>query len=296
MGSDWLTFRAGDVGKEMLCEWNEDTSKMASRICGREISVELILPTRNDAEVAWEHNLDLRGWIKIVGIEFKDKEEFEDQGVPIALPFDGVFLARNSGGIHPNRLVWDNCLVEKMGVRKVRPSSVHRRGAICWRIGLPNGNHIDVPVCIEGSRKLRYHAKQLARKLRELEFAKRMCGSDEGVYGEFSKTVFSKELLCEYDRKKLSERRNDNRECIIEESQNRLRRLNEQLNLHSSIPCVDEDDLCHRVVWSFPRWLQHRIVRRLHEWINVNSKNGLNDQVLSIADICYGLVPLAGKG
>ena len=106
---DWLTFR--DLDTDTITSWERETSSAISLVSERDIKIKLLLPTCDDARMAWENNVNLLGCIKFYG-EYEGRFE-------LPLPFDGVFLARSSDGMHPNRLVWDNCLVEKPGVRLI---------------------------------------------------------------------------------------------------------------------------------------------------------------------------------
>ena len=142
-GVNWLTFWSDD--KDTIESWERETGAALSRILGkdnegreRKVTVRLCLPSQNDAEYAWEKNLDLTGKIEFDG-DVKGS-------ISVPLPFDGVFLSARYGHLRPSRLTWDSWLVERPGARFVFPRNNAAQSINpCkyeYRIGLPNGESI----------------------------------------------------------------------------------------------------------------------------------------------------------
>ena len=295
--NDWLTFRLGD--DEMPKDWNASTSDLLKKALGEDadVHVELQLPKHEDAACSWRGNFNLVGKIKFQGTV--------KGAADIALPFDGVFLARSFGAIHPNRLVWDNCLVEKLGVRLIRPTSIIHRNSIRFRIGLPSGNHFDIPLRMKRSGEaFNDKVRRFGRLVQELRLASEVYRS---AYPEWIWTTLFSELLLKTDGKKSY--KDSDAKKVIAEAFNELfdtilthykvivgkdkhgKVISEYEHLKNHKDTYDQDDLAHRVVWSFPRWLQHRLCKRFFF-----RRDDIRKGNVALSDLLYGLVPLTGKG
>ena len=262
---NWLTFR--DYDTDTVASWEEKTSGAISRVSGRNIEVKLRLPTMDDARAAWENNVNLLGRIEFFG-------DFEG-GVEIALPFDGVFLARSANGIHPNRLAWDNCLVERPGIRLIRIKEEGDKDKnLLFRIGCVNGDSLDVPISAKkGSKKFSENTTKL------VNFAKRR---------QFDLSVnLQPECFPAWFRSVISDIRNEDPAPSGEGVLKRL--LGDVQKYKTVIEKFDREDIAHRAVMSFPKWLQYRLCDRFFCCKNVLGK-------MDVHDFLYALVPLVGKG
>lgn len=132
--ADWLTFREDD--NALIEAWKSTTGSMLSKVSGMEIEiVELHIPNKEEARIAWKNNVDLRGRITFAG--------GISGSIDVPMPFEGVFIGRNAKGT-THSLVWDSWLGEKIGIRHISvPASESRRNANVqeWRVGLIDGRH-----------------------------------------------------------------------------------------------------------------------------------------------------------
>ena len=280
---DWLTFRDSDA--ETTKSWEKNTGEMLCRLTGKSIAVSLHLPSKEDARTAWAQNVNLYG-----SIEFSGDYQGESY---LPLPFDGVFLARSSGKIHPNRLVWDNCLVEKPGVRLIRKDEKE------FRIGFANGGHFDIPCSLKRPKSANEENCSDEEKSELQKFknsAKNFKDHVERQKCEFSTVLlpdsypdwFHKEFMpiCE----RIASIKSDNEGGAVEDT---FEKILEVLQKHQDeMESFHQEDLDHRVVMTLPKWLQYRLCLRFYR-----CKDRLEGKKrVEIHDLLYALVPLVGKG
>lgn len=287
---DWLTFR--DWDRDTIESWEAKTSELIRRLPGgRAIEVKLHLPTKADALAAWENNVNLYGSIVLDG--WHDKEDCK---VDLPLPFDGVFLARSSGGIHPNRLVWDNCLVEKPGIRLIRSTEK------VFRIGFANGDHLDIPCSLKQPEKSdgANHSPEETKELKKnLDKFKKQAAKYAETFRKYAtKLEFSIALMHDsfpdwfrdgikpIREKVKSEKEGRDANVLGDEFEKFLKTLHEH---REELATFDLEDLKHRVVMTFPKWLQYRLCERFYQCKDSFDK-------VKIHDLLYALVPLVGKG
>ena len=84
--------------------WEREASECVSEICGKEIGVEIVLPTSNDAARASKKNENLYG-----SVNWHDNEG-HNCGVVELLPFHGVFILNNSRESRAQAAVWNSYL------------------------------------------------------------------------------------------------------------------------------------------------------------------------------------------
>lgn len=290
---DWLTFR--DWDRDTIESWEAKTSELIRRLPGgRDIAVNLHLPTKDDARAAWENNVNLYGSIVLEGWHDKEDCKFD-----FPLPFDGVFLARSSGGIHPNRLVWDNCLVEKPGIRLIRGNDGSEEK---FRLGFANGDHLDIPCSLKQPEKSdgANHSPEETKELKKnLDKFKKQAAKYAETFRKYStKLEFSIALMHDsfpdwfrdgikpIREKVKSEKEGRDANVLGDEFEKFLKTLHEH---REELATFDLEDLKHRVVMTFPKWLQYRLCERFYQCKDSFDK-------VKIHDLLYALVPLVGKG
>jgi len=97
--TNWLA-----LDDDLKPEWEREASVRASAIVGRSISVEIVLPTEEQAKDAYLCNEDLYGQLI-----WRD-ESNNGYGVWERLPFHGVFILHGSGDRYAQAAVWNSYL------------------------------------------------------------------------------------------------------------------------------------------------------------------------------------------
>lgn len=97
--SNWLV-----IDENLKPAWEREATKAVSEICAENIDVKVGLPNLKDARRAYEHNENLYGTIS-----WSD-ERGQTHGVYELLPFHGVFILNNQGGLHAQLAVWNSYL------------------------------------------------------------------------------------------------------------------------------------------------------------------------------------------
>ncbi len=254
-------------------EWNEHASKRLSRVLGRNVSVCLKLPSEQEASGCWANNRTLCGRIAITD----GGSRLAPHPMKIPLPFDGVFINRSDSGGRAQALTWASWLGEKPGVRLVFPASKGKRenrNKVELRIGFPNGVFAGILVSrIAGC--LTWDAKQ------------------EDV--ERFRETFSR--LCEaMPAGGLWDCEENGQSSIPEWLEPAFKKDGDVYDLvreHAEELCppLDQDDLSHRVLVSFPRWLELRLCCLLLQKTD-NGKLGFDfENRDTILDIRRRLVP-----
>lgn len=225
--------------------WEASAAKLASEIHGGDARVALDLPTLDEAVLAWRRNRDLFGTLKV---ELCGGRLIESQ---IHLPYRGVFIVRSRARGAAQRFVWNTWLGEREGWRLLRPNGVKEKGLddLVCRVGFPNGECVDVATA------------HLRRK--------------GGTPSPKSWIVDDYVLRLNADLSPAFRRQHPGLEGEISEFFSR------QLTQGLESVVLDQEDLAHRQLMTFPRWLLQAFRRRLQL-----IRKGVKDDF-------GGLVPLA---
>ena len=97
--ANWLV-----LDETLKPEWEREASKTVSEICRKKISVEIGLPTLEDAQRAYKKNENLYGTIS-----WSD-EAGNEYGIYVPMPFHGVFVLNNLGVRRAQIAVWNSYL------------------------------------------------------------------------------------------------------------------------------------------------------------------------------------------
>lgn len=147
----------------------------------------------------------------------------------VLMPFDGVFIL-SSENASPNAMIWTSWLAEAPGFRLVNPSVKTRRGKVEWVVGRPGG----LP-CVS-SRRLP------SSKIESWLW-------DYDAYGKLDELVRSI--------------RNNRDEAEWSDIQKAIKKFGRERPRASEL--LDEDDLEHKVLMTFPVWLKYNLCRLLRE-------------------------------
>jgi hypothetical protein len=231
--NDWLL-----LSESLRGSWCAEASHRLGETFGDEVQVELRLPTEEDAVCAWAKNTRLNGELTL-----SCREETVERQVPI--PFDGTFI--DSGLKSPRALVWENWLVERPGVRRVRRVRASQHVADEFWLAFPDGSHLAIP-CSEHDKKLNAFNKTLRdradRLFHHFPFSPLWTKSD------YPQTWFRDALAAIPSGRNSKTQRKDAILALLNE-----------LVLHASefSEPTDADDLGHRYLMTFPRWLIFRL-------------------------------------
>lgn len=248
--ANWLTFDS-----ESVKEWNDHVSAVLSQILGQDVSVRLRLPSKERAEKCWLGNRTLCGEIEILSNDDSNKSRTLS-GIPI--PIDGVFIVASEE--RAQALVWNSWLAEQSGVRFVYPAGKTKREdkkEIEFRIGFPDGSHARLSAKLpnDSNGRLQWDAssdedcERLQNLMDTMPFGSLWGGAQD-----------RKELVPEWLKEALNGKAKDVIEAVREHADELM-------------PPVDQDDLAHRVVVSFPRWLAFRLCKLLFEKHNEEKRN-----------------------
>ena len=116
-------------------EWEREASERVSALLAMKVAVGLTLPSKEDARLAWEHNLDLRGRITFI-------LDGREVSAPLVLPYKGVFVTRSRQTGHAQSLTWNSWFGENPGIRLVK--SIEKSNEYLVRIAKNDGRHVDV--------------------------------------------------------------------------------------------------------------------------------------------------------
>ena len=230
MKSNWLLFN-----DSMKDEWCEETARLLQRVLEKQdVKVALRLPTKEEAQRAFEYNMDLMGalHLEIGTVNFGD--------MPIPLPFAGVFLRQRTTVFEEEKctalpMVWNSWLGERMGFRYIKALT---DDAIYWRVGLPGGRFI-------GAR------------ITDSKFDNRTRVPD------LRKFCDSNELLPEWLFERTRNTWKKVHEYVVKESTKK--------NIQAE--AFDAESLDHRMLFTFPVWLRIRLCRiLLREETFINTK------------------------
>ena len=291
---DWLTFWPED--SETLMSWQRDVSSCLKCVSDSRINrVRLLLPSKEDAVLAWRDNLDLHG-----SISFKTKD-VEIGPYDIALPFNGVFVKRGVRGDSSNAYTWSSWLAELPGVCRVwsMTDAADRRTASI-RIGLLDGRFIELN-CVKKAQKM----------------GKTVAG-DEGQFDAEEKKQLQKIVSMKDEvRLLLAWANTDKRQRVyprwlldaltdvdtvlaipkIKKNSKEVRlalvRFADKVRNHADeLMIYDRDDLGHRMLVTFPVWLRYRILRRFLYLKSAHADSSLAEILSQLAD---GLVPVGSN-
>lgn len=291
--SNWLM-----LDSESEKAWNEHASAWLSNVFGKSIFVRLRLPSEEMTRDCWTNNLTLQEGISYG--ENKDRrcgiDILDDVGklllkLKLPLPFDGVFVESSEKSGYAQALVWQSWLGEKPGVRLVYPAGRAKREVehkVELRIGFPDGSYAKICATekdgrLDWPRDARCSRGDKKRFLKEVErfrsdFLRLRHAMPLGpLWGDAQDSI------------------PDWLKAVFESDENDIY---EVVCCHAcELPTpVDQDDLEHRVLVTFPRWLEFRLCRRLYE----QSKNGDlfgqgKDALAKVEETVSGsLVPLKG--
>lgn len=264
---NWLVFN-GNSEKA----WNDHASAWLSNIFGKSVSVRLRLPSEEMARDCWMNNLTLQEGVSDVedagrrcGIDILDDGGNLLLKLKMPLPFDNVFVESSEKSGHAQALVWQSWLGEKPGVRLVYPAGRARREVehkVELRIGFPDGSYAKV-CAAEKDRRLNW-PKDVKRPWDE----KKQSSKDVERFREFFARLRkdmplgplwgdAQKSIPDWLRPAFENEGTDVYELVC-------------VHAESLPPPDDHDDLEHRVLVSFPRWLEFRLCKKLYE----QSKDG----------------------
>lgn len=245
---DWLLLR-----DERLVGWESHAAKRISALLGTEVEVRMYLPTEKQAEDAWQHNRSLCGRIDLTRKDSGDCMVLKK----VLLPFDGVFLRRSSSGGRDQILTWNSWLGEEPGVRLVYPAGTARREkqhVVLFRVAFPDGSFAELPAEEDEDGSLTWNidgkkAQGFLMSLHRMPMGPLWGGVP---VPEWLKPAFGLKPVPE------------NAETVVD-----------IIRRHAnSLPRFDQDDLAHRVLFTFPRWLEFRLCQLL--WQEKRGDEGLD--------------------
>ncbi|MEI8309214.1 MAG: hypothetical protein WCH98_00500 [Verrucomicrobiota bacterium] len=189
--------------------------------------------------MAFDRNQTLTG-----EIEFRWFDESVVLKVPMS--YHGVFLYRRDRASHPLTSVWPSWLAERNGFRIVRPTDERKRkaGLLEWRVGLPDGRWVSAPLT-EKAKPSRNDTPQSdltsSVYLGVLDDVPEWLNAALGLYGPRGTGKKSQPTAGKAWQSihKLILQKHDAGEFRD--------------------AAVDEDDLDHKILMTFPVWLKHRI-------------------------------------
>ncbi len=257
---------------ETAKEWNDAVSEVLSRILRQDVSACLRLPSERLAEKCWNNNRTLCGEIEIRS-NCNPKNVLRIEKLPF--PIDGVFIGASDK--HAQSLVWNSWLAEKPGIRFVYPAGKTRREVekeVELRIGFPDASCVQFSVKLpdgpKGSLLWDEPSDNVCKRLQKL--------MDDMPFGPlWGGAQDSKELIPEWLKEALNGKAKDVIDAVREHAGELMQP-------------VDQDDLAHRVVVSFPRWLAFRLCKLFAK--HKDGDDFFSEEVAKYVPDC--LVPLNG--
>lgn len=238
--SNWMTFGGGTLGGVSAAEWSETVTADVRAIPGCEnMSVEILLPSRERAARAWRENLRLKGTIRLT-------DGTRTVSLDVPLPFDGVFVDASDRG-RAQALTWSAWLGEEPGIRMIAPASVGRRDEeheLELRLAFPDASFASMTFA-KGEGTGWKDKDRFEDSLKRMPWSSLWQGVDlPGWLGNALKPQNGEEMS-----------------AWTERIADAIRAHKEGL----SRTIWAQDDLAHRVVVSFPRWLAFNLRRQLIE-------------------------------
>ena len=250
--SDWLLLNAKIRG-----EWERHAAERFSVVVGGGVTVRLYLPSQEQAAFAWCNNRSLYGRIDL---QKKDSDTCLSL-TKVPLPFDGVFVRSSSGG-YAQALTWSSWLGEEPGVRLVHPAGTTKREKnheVYFRLAFPDGSFAELPA-VEKDGTLAWNF--------DAEVGQRFCDKIAVVRKSMPLgALWEKDVVPEWLKP------------IFNEDTDVIGFLKQPENIEhvKGLVHFDQDDLAHRVLFSFPRWLEFRLCELL--WQEKGEK-----EVLELSD------------
>ena len=265
-GNDWLV-----LNEALKEEWCRATEARLKEVLGFDIGVGLRLPGLEDAKAAWREHRTLTGAV-VLSAGFARVE------LPAPLPFDGVFI------IAEDRLaqafVWGNWLAERPGLRLVRERKAAtrgkdvREGEELW-LGFPDGSHIAFPWTQDGagakgapgdsgkggkSKSGGFQDevwKRAKRRFKATPFGSLWPQADyRRTWFRNSILKFEKSLAVHKGKKAIVDKDAAGMEPAA--FLDAIRKHKGEIG-----GATDADDLAHRILVTFPRWLSFRLCQFL---------------------------------
>lgn len=232
---DWLLF-----SKALVPEWCRYTEHYLKSALGFDIGLGLALPREEEAIDCMWRNTTLKGTLTLNAVGCL-------ANIRLPLPIDGVFIASasqqtNQGEKRNNTYVWGNWLTERPGVRRVK---LHN-GDEELRLGFPDGSHWAVPT---------YVVHEETKKERQLVEQGKML---------FHRHPYSPLWLEEWYPQQWLRNALEKTTIAGMAKATAIKELLSSLANHANdFDATEADDLEHRALMTFPRWLAFRLCRIL---------------------------------
>lgn len=251
--NDWLLL------SKTCSEWDRHASSRVSAVLGCDVEVRMCLPQENPAKHAWRNNRSLYGRIDLR--KMASNSVLVVKKVP--LPFDGVFIRSSSRG-HAQALTWSSWLGEEPGVRLVHPAGTTKREkkhVVLFRLAFPDGSFAELSaVEKDGTLTWDFDAKAGQKFCDKIAEARKSMPLgplwEKEVVPEWLKPIFTEDtdVIGFLEQPEILEHVKD-------------------------LAHFDQDDLAHRVLFTFPRWLEFRLCQLLWNEMDENGALVFNDEL-----------------
>lgn len=218
------------------------------------------VPSKAKAIEAFQNNTNLDGTIEIKWRGMADSP----LKWTLPLPYHGVFLRRRASGSKAVPYIWMPYFAEAPDFRFIKKHSGKDKDYYWWRLGLMNGYFVGAP-CRELNEKeteknLNTHwgifsgsdsyppEGKRTRKARPLDL--RIFSASASYPPEILKIIGGNYPFLPHGKNAVKswEKLHETARSLIPESKTEIK---------------DEEDLCHRRLFTFPVWLKDRIISRL---------------------------------
>ncbi len=266
--TDWSNTAARDLGWVLQNLFPTCKSQPPFRIT-------LNLPSKEQARDVLEKNRNLTGSITITW----HKKPAKPFILTLPLPFHGVFLRRNRNGKKALSYIWIPYLGEAPGFRLIKKYSKTKKGQIWWKLGLMHGRYLE-GLCERNSTKGGREGKKENKKLySNTQFLAQPEHYPEEIKGIFESSSFI-EARIGTSAKTITLSK-------IDSVKDKLGEIAIQLLERKSTDVLDEDDLSHKILVTFPVWLRGRICSRILEEVLAQRSetgriDGINQDVVKI--------------